>query len=183
MKELDDPSPLPPPVEQQGLIPELGEHLNEGRLPHAGLSLDDDGDPTLVALVNVQHLDGVVEREDVGGVIDDGDAFVIVGLDVQCPREEAVEDTTVIEFAANRHTLYIMVYNVDNATVVCEEEEREGGKRGRERGREGEGEREKTHIIDGISTPILMNCLLSSSGSFSGWRDINPRLPPPSLKS
>ena len=82
MKELDDPSPLPPPVEQQGLIPELGEHLNEGRLTHAGLPLDDDGDPTLVALVNVEHLDGVVERQDVVGVVDDGDAFVLISLDV-----------------------------------------------------------------------------------------------------
>ena len=143
MKELDDPSPLPSPVEQQGLIPELGEHLDEGSLPHAGLSLDDDGDPTLIALVNVEHLDGIVERQDVGGVIDDGDAFVVVGLDVQCPREEAVKDTTVIEFAANRYTctLYIMVYNVDNATVVCEEEER--GRKEREREREVGRERER----------------------------------------
>ena len=82
LKELDDPSPLPPPVQEQGLIPELREHLDEGRLPHAGLPFNDDRDTTLVALMNVEHLDGVIECQDIGRVIDDGDTFVVVSLDI-----------------------------------------------------------------------------------------------------
>ena len=40
-----------------------------------------------------------------------------------------------------------------------------------------------THVKEGILTPILSKRSLSSGRSWSGCREISPRLAPPSLKS
>ena len=90
LEDVDNPSFLSPPVQQQRQVPKFGEHLNESCLSHTCLSLNNDRDAALVTLMNVQHFDGAVESQNVGGVINNRNAVVVIRFDVKCLREEAI---------------------------------------------------------------------------------------------
>ena len=79
------------PVSNEGEVPELGEHLDQGSLPHSRLPLYNDRYPALRTLVDVQHLDGKVQRQDVFGVVNHAQPVVLVQGDIQSPRQVRIQ--------------------------------------------------------------------------------------------
>ena len=51
------------------MIPEGRQHLHQSSLAHTSLPFNDHRYTTPVALVDVQHLEGVVQGEDIVGLI------------------------------------------------------------------------------------------------------------------
>lgn len=112
--------------------------------------------------MNVQHLDGEVKGENIGTGIDGREAALHIEGYIEGTREIGVQALSRIEIPGRRG-------------------EREGGRGGKIVA--SFPLPNPTHLIEGISIPILLNLSLSVSGIWSGCRDIRPKVPPPSLKS
>ena len=87
--EIQDSVSEQVPVLAEGEVPEFGQHLNQGRLPHPSLPLDDHRDTALCPLVDVEHLDGKVQCQDILGVVNSAQTGLLLVAhlqgDVQSP--------------------------------------------------------------------------------------------------
>ena len=97
LDEVPDPLLVEAPVLDEGEVPQLGEHLDQGGLPHTSLPLNDHGHPTLRPLVDVEHLDGKVQGEDILGIVDDAQPLVGVQGHVEGTGEVGVQLVTRVQ--------------------------------------------------------------------------------------
>ena len=85
------------PVLEQGVVPQLGEHLYQCCLADSCLSLNDHRHPTLGTLMDVQHLDGKVQCQDIGRVVNRAQTAMLIQGDIQGSRDIAVQILTCIQ--------------------------------------------------------------------------------------
>ena len=55
-KQCQDIVSKEPPIAKEGLVPQDGEHLHQGRLAYTCFSLNNDRDATLETLMDLKHL-------------------------------------------------------------------------------------------------------------------------------
>ena len=91
--EVEESTLFPLPPDKQRVVPQLGKHFNKCCLSHTCLPLDDDRYATHIALVDVKHLDGVVQSENIICFINWSEPFVLEA-NVESSRKEFIKQVS-----------------------------------------------------------------------------------------
>ena len=93
---------LPAPPLHHCQVPQLGHHLDKRGLPHTCLPLNDHWHPTPCTLVDVQHLDHKIGREDIRRFVNNCQTPLLVERKTNGASQHQVKQLSLTKVTENK---------------------------------------------------------------------------------